>query len=95
MIRDWAHGAHTSHFPPLSGVDLEPAMSRLTTPVLAISIEKDQYTPQPTMDHVLGKLPAAAIARQHVDAGSDHFSWARELDHPIATAVTRFATTQP
>jgi predicted alpha/beta hydrolase len=66
----------------------------LRTPVLAVSLERDQYTPAPTLDHLLGKLGRTPVQREHYDGGLDHFSWARSPG-PLAARVARFATTLP
>jgi predicted alpha/beta hydrolase len=94
VIRDWAFTARTGRFPTLSGVDVEPAVAGLRTPVLAVSLERDQYTPAPTLDHLLGKLGRTPVQREHYDGGLDHFSWAR-CPGPLAARVARFATTLP
>lgn len=92
VIRDWAYTARTGRFPPRPGLDLEAAVAAVRTPVLAVSVERDQYTPAPTLDHLVGKLAAAPVQREHVDGGADHFSWAR-TGGPIAGRVIKFATT--
>jgi predicted alpha/beta hydrolase len=94
VIRDWAYTARTGRFPLRDGVDPEPAVAAVRTPVLAVSLERDQYTPAPTVDHLVGKLAAAPVQREHYDGAADHFSWARS-DGPIADRVARFATSLP
>ncbi|HEY8472502.1 MAG TPA: alpha/beta fold hydrolase [Natronosporangium sp.] len=89
VIRDWAYTARTGAFPPLSGVDMEAALAEVRTPVLAISVEHDQYTPAPTVDHLVGKLTAAPVQREHYDGSADHFSWARTTG-PVAGRVAKF-----
>jgi predicted alpha/beta hydrolase len=73
-------------------MDVEPAVAALRTPVLAVSLERDQYTPAPTLDHLLGKLSQAPVQREHYDGGADHFSWARSPG-PLAGRIVEFATT--
>lgn len=94
VIRDWAFTARTGRFPVLSGVDMEAAVGAVDTPVLAVSVERDQYTPAPTLDHLVTKLPAAKVEREHYDGEADHFSWARSPG-PIAGRVIDFATGLP
>ncbi|MGN9813671.1 alpha/beta hydrolase family protein [Micromonospora sp. BQ11] len=96
VIRDWAHTARTGRFPHLDGVDSEAAVRRIGTPVLAVSLDHDQYTPHETLDHLCGKLVAAPVARERyttAEAGApmDHFTWVR-ASAPLARRVARFAT---
>jgi predicted alpha/beta hydrolase len=94
VIRDWSFTARTGRFPTRGGVDLEPAVAAVRTPVLAVSLERDRYTPAPTVDHLVGKLAVAQVWREHYDGGADHFSWARSPG-PIIDRVVRFATSLP
>jgi predicted alpha/beta hydrolase len=80
VIQDWAHTARRGEFAPrlgqtdrLRGIDL---------PVLAISVDTDQYTPPPTTNRLVGKLTGAQVTRHHVTAAEagaalDHFRWVR------------------
>lgn len=92
VIRDWGYTARTGRFPALSGVDMDAAVAQVRTPVLAISLERDQYTPAPVMDALTGRLHAAPVRRIHVDSEDDHFTWARSLDGQVSAAVASFAT---
>lgn len=89
VIADWAHTARTGAFPRLAGMDMEVAVARVATPVLAVSLERDQYTPAPTVDHLVGKLAAAPVQRQHDGGAADHFRWARSPE-PVAGRVAKF-----
>ncbi|TDB71455.1 alpha/beta fold hydrolase [Micromonospora sp. KC723] len=97
VIRDWAHTARTGRFPVLDGMDAEGAVRRLTTPVLAVSMDDDRYTPHATVDHLCAKLTAAPVTRARytvAEAGAplDHFVWVR-AGVPLARRVADFATT--
>ncbi|MFG3704653.1 alpha/beta fold hydrolase [Micromonospora sp. NPDC047670] len=99
VIRDWAHTARTGRFPRLDGVDADAAVRRLRTPVLAISVDDDQYTPHETLDHLCAKLAAAPVVRERytaTQAGArmDHFTWVR-AGAPLAARVARFAADLP
>ncbi|MEO3776443.1 alpha/beta fold hydrolase [Micromonospora sp. B11E3] len=99
VIRDWAHTARTGRFPALDGVDTEAALRALRLPVLAVSVDDDQYTPHATLDHLCGKLPAAAVVRERyttAQAGAplDHFTWVR-AGGPLAARVAAFAAGLP
>lgn len=100
VIRDWAYTARTGRFPQMDGVDTEAALRGLRTPVLALSVDNDQYTPHETLDHLCAKLTNAPITRERHPAGPtgnriDHFTWARESTSPLAARVARFAAELP
>ncbi|HEX2357141.1 MAG TPA: alpha/beta fold hydrolase [Micromonosporaceae bacterium] len=95
VIRDWAHTARTGSFPGLAGADAEAAVRRVTTPVLAVSVEADQYTPSSTVDHLAAKLAAAPVEREHYTAATagaplGHFGWVR-AGGPLADRIAAFA----
>ncbi|BCB83986.1 alpha/beta hydrolase family protein [Phytohabitans suffuscus] len=91
VIRDWAYTARTGRFPHLGGVDVEAALREVRTPVLAISVDHDQYTPHETLDHLCAKLRSAPLTRErHTIAGADHFAWVRSADG-IAARVARWS----
>ncbi|MFG2068839.1 alpha/beta fold hydrolase [Micromonospora tulbaghiae] len=99
VIRDWAHTARTGRFPALDGVDTEAAVRRIRTPVLAVSVDDDQYTPHETLDHLCEKLAEAPVMRQRytvAEAGAplDHFTWVR-ASGPLAARIAAFAGTLP
>ncbi|NLU78871.1 alpha/beta fold hydrolase [Micromonospora sp. HNM0581] len=98
VIRDWAHTARTGCFPPIDGLDAEAAVGRIRTPVLAISVDGDQYTPHPTLDRLCAKLTSARVERERFSPPPgttvDHFTWARAAD-PFAARVASFAADLP
>jgi predicted alpha/beta hydrolase len=99
VIRDWAYTARTGRFPRLGGADAEAAVRGLTTPVLAVSVEGDAYTPAAVMDHLCAKLTGTPVSRVHytvTEAGGplDHFRWVRAAG-PLADRIADFATGTP
>ncbi|MEH0986003.1 alpha/beta hydrolase family protein [Micromonospora sp. CPCC 205556] len=99
VIRDWAHTARTGRFPVLDGVDADAAVRRVATPVLAVSVDDDQYTPHGTLDLLCAKLTAAPVTRHRytvAEAGVplDHFTWVR-AGGPLARRVADFAASLP
>jgi predicted alpha/beta hydrolase len=93
VIRDWAFTARYGRYPRLGGVDAEAALRAMCTPVLAVSVAGDDYTPESTMDHLLGKLTAAPVTREHyagTGAPLDHFRWVRAAG-PLAAWIAAFA----
>ncbi|GLI03090.1 alpha/beta hydrolase family protein [Phytohabitans aurantiacus] len=97
VIRDWAYTARTGLFPAIDGVDTEAAVRDVQTPVLAVSVDHDQYTPPETVDHLCAKLATAPVRRAHyttAEAGGrlDHFAWVR-ASAPLASRIATFAET--
>jgi predicted alpha/beta hydrolase len=95
VIRDWAYTARTGRYPTLAGADAEAALRRVTTPVLAISVEGDEYTPASTMDHLAAKLAAAPVVCERYTAAQagaplGHFAWVR-AGGPLADRIAAFA----
>jgi len=75
------------------------ALARLATPVLAVSVDDDQFTPFPTVDHLCAKLTAAPVERVHFSADEagaplDHFLWVR-ASAPLATRIADFVSRLP
>lgn len=99
VIRDWAYTARTGRFPRLDGVDVEAALRTVDTPVLAVGVDGDQYTPAATTDYLCAKLAAAPVIRERyttAEAGAplDHFRWAR-AGAPLAVRIAAFANGLP
>lgn len=91
VIRDWAYTARTGRFPHQHGVEVEAALAAVRTPVLAVSLERDRYTPMSIVDHLVGKLAAAPVQRVHYDGGADHFTWARSPAGPLTERIAGLA----
>jgi predicted alpha/beta hydrolase len=83
VIRDWAYTARTGGFPAALGPEATGSgLAAIRTPVLAISVDHDQYTPPATTDQLVAMLPGAKVRREHLtvlDAGVplDHFIWVK------------------
>lgn len=82
VIRDWGYTGRYGRFPRLRGLDVEPAIAEIDRPVLAVSVDDDQYTPAATLDYLCAKLISAPVERHHyttTEAGAslDHFTWVR------------------
>jgi predicted alpha/beta hydrolase len=93
VIRDWGYTARHGRYPRLNGVDVEAALRTLRTPVLAVSVADDQYTPASTVDYLVAKLTAAPVTREHYAIPGeplDHFRWVR-ASGPLAARVAAFA----
>ena len=96
VMRDWAYTGRTARLPPLDGVDVHSALRQLEIPVLAVSVDHDQFTPRASVDQLCELVPSAGLEREHYPAAStgklDHFRWAR-TPGPIADRVARFVHT--
>lgn len=98
VIRDWAYTARTGRFPTIDGIDANAAIGAVRTPVLALSLDGDQYTPHETLDHLCAMLTSAPVQRERYSpAGTtlDHFTWARAGVGPIVDRIARFAAELP
>ena len=94
IIRDWGHASRHGRFPRLGGLDADAALRSVHTPVLAITVDEDDYAPPGTVDHLLGKLGAAPVVREHYTAAQagepvDHFRWVR-ASAPLAARIAAF-----
>jgi predicted alpha/beta hydrolase len=95
VIRDWAYTARHGRYPRLRGTDSEAALRTVRTPILAISVERDQFTPPSTMDALCAKMPDAPLERVHLSVeetgpGIDHFTWVKS-PLPVAIRVAAMA----
>jgi predicted alpha/beta hydrolase len=79
VIRDWAYTARTGRYPNLGGVDVEAALAKVTTPVLAVDMAGDKYTPPGTVTRLLEKLASVPVTRERYAPAEaiDHFRWAK------------------
>jgi predicted alpha/beta hydrolase len=87
VMLDWGYTARHGRFRPDWGVDL----ARVRTPVLALSVAHDRFTPRPTTDHLCTQLSGAPMQRVHLTADLDHFSWARTPE-AVAPHVVAFVS---
>jgi predicted alpha/beta hydrolase len=89
VIRDWAYTARHGRYPR----DAEAALRSMGTPVLAVTVTGDTYTPPGTTGHLVGKLAAAPVTRE-VHEGPDHFRWVR-ASAGLAERIAAWATARP
>ncbi|MEV0717908.1 alpha/beta fold hydrolase [Asanoa sp. NPDC050611] len=99
VIRDWAGSGRTGRFPSIRGVDTDAAVGAVTTPVLAISIDGDAYTPHEAVDHTAAKLRAAPLRRERIarieaEGRPAHFAWARS-PAPVTDLIKDWHATLP
>ncbi|MFR9729248.1 alpha/beta fold hydrolase [Saccharopolyspora sp. MS10] len=82
VMLDWARQGRTGRY-RLDGSDLdyETALRRLNVPLLAVSLDDDEFAPASSVDHLAGKAAAATRTRRHYSceiAGAaklGHFAW--------------------
>ncbi len=87
VIADWGRVARTGRFAPRgwSGPAPEEALRSVRLPILGVSLEDDRFTPKPTVDFMIAKMPAARVESFHYDYRAhgappvDHVRWPR---HP-------------
>ena len=99
VMFDWARSARTGRFPRVRGVDADAALAGLAIPVLAISIDRDIYTPHAAVDHTVGKLRAAAVRRERIarikaEGRPAHFAWVH-APKPVTALITDWFSTLP
>jgi predicted alpha/beta hydrolase len=93
VMTDWARTARTGRY----GAAAEAGLARLTTPVLAVSVDGDTLVPAGVVDYLAGKLRAAPVERAHFTAADlgapvNHFTWTR-ASQPIVERICEFTAT--
>ncbi|MFF7726644.1 alpha/beta fold hydrolase [Streptomyces sp. NPDC008001] len=84
VMRDWARQGRTGRYRIKgSTTDYEKALGRLDLPLLAVGVDNDTLAPPGSREHLLSKVPRAALDRWQYtrDAAGgkpvDHFRWVR------------------
>jgi predicted alpha/beta hydrolase len=97
VIADWARVARSGEFRiARAPLDLEAALRRVATPVLAVSIAGDTFAPARAVDGLCAKMPRARIERWHYDPEHfgrkplGHFHWVKQSDD-IVTRIAAWA----
>ena len=95
LMRDWSRVAITGHYrPDGSAINYESALRSLTLPVLALTFTADHWSPAPTAQALLRKLPADTGVHWHWDPAQtkgiavDHYLWLKQPDL-VAPAVAQ------
>ncbi len=85
VIDDWGRQALTGQYRLRGGrIDHEAGLRRVTSPVLAVSLEGDTLSPASAVDRLCAKMPGAELVRRHIAPawatrkGDPHFRWVRE-----------------
>lgn len=98
LMRDWSALARSGDFSGMTGLaDAEAQLRAAAPPVLALSVEGDDYAPPSATDALLAKLPRAAIERavfatptlQSLPPARRHVAWLRE-PAPVVEHVVRW-----
>ena len=95
LMRDWSRVAITGRYrPDGSGIDYEGALRALTLPVLALTFTGDHWSPAPTAQALLRKLPGGSGVHWHWDPSQtrgvtiDHYRWLKQPEL-VAPAVAQ------
>lgn len=102
VMRDWSRLVLDGRFrlAGWKGEDIEEAISRISLPILSITLEKDVFVPVNVAEHMLAKMPLARIERWHWDPEAEglprthHVRWPRRSE-PIADCIGRWLETMP
>lgn len=93
MILDWTHEALTGKYSVIGDpTSYDDALSRLSLPVLLISLSGDPLVPRTSATFLAGKLKQARITQIELKASDyglkrfDHFRWARNAAPVLAKA---------
>jgi predicted alpha/beta hydrolase len=87
VMSEWTALARDGRF-VLDGTPRD--LSSVALPLLAISLDRDWMAPPSAVDHLVEKMPRAALERVHVsNEAIDHFRWARH-PAPIVEIVDRW-----
>ena len=92
VMLDWGYTARHGRFP--DHVATRADLASVRTPVLAITVAGDAYTPHATLDLLCAQLPAAPLTRVRLDDPLTHFSWVRRPD-AVAAHVVPFVRGTP
>ena len=93
MMLDWTHEALTGTYKVIGDpTNYDDELSRLSLPVLIISLSGDPLVPKTSATFLAGKLKRARVTQVELRASDyglksfDHFRWARNATHVLAKA---------
>jgi predicted alpha/beta hydrolase len=94
VIADWARVARSGEFRiARAPLDLEAALRRVASPLLAVSIEGDTFAPRGAVDGLCAKMPRASLERWHYDPRAHgrrslgHFHWVKQPDDVVERMI--------
>lgn len=100
VMKDWCANALTGNYKlSASTFNYDKALSRLTVPVLALSVENDKLASKPSVVNFIKKLGSAPITHLHLSAQDldvyplNHFSWVKKpqgVTQIISTWLSNF-----
>ncbi|MFD6268694.1 alpha/beta hydrolase family protein [Nocardia asteroides] len=97
VMIDWSVHSLTSYYRPSgSKRRYNTLLSRMTLPVLAISLSQDVLGPKSNVDFLVSRMPSAEVTQWHLDEDSavehlDHFTWLKDAP-AIAAGVSQWIT---
>lgn len=88
LISDWSRFARTGRIEP-EGADInyDERISRLTLPVLSVSIEGDELAPRSSAKNLVRKMPNADVTIWHQEQPLGHNGWIRNPSGTIDRVV--------
>ncbi|MFJ4659008.1 alpha/beta fold hydrolase [Nocardia sp. NPDC088792] len=98
VMRDWSMHSLTSYYRPRGTVrKYNSLLAAMTLPVLVISLSEDVLGPKSNVDFLVSRMPAARVARWHIDEHTpirhrDHFQWVKDAPE-IAAGVRGWIST--
>ena len=88
VMRDWAYNARTGRYVVKNSPhDYEQLMSKLTVPILSVTLQGDWLAPRLAADNLCDKFQSARIDRLEISAKQaglskvSHFSWVKQPDY--------------
>jgi predicted alpha/beta hydrolase len=92
LMSDWGYEARHGRY-RLRGdrTDYEAALGALAVPTLLVDIAGDRMIPRAAVDHLAARLPAG-VDRATIEAGPDHFRWARRSPEKVIAEVETWLT---
>lgn len=96
QMLDWSHSSIHGKYKPLGYETwLEPQMSRVKVPLVAVSFDKDLFTTKASVEHLTSKMSGCKVSHSHLteaDVPADilnHFQWARRSIELTTGLVTK------
>jgi predicted alpha/beta hydrolase len=96
QMLDWANnGLHGRYEIANSRHDFEALLQKVEVPILAMTLEGDNFAPPSALQNLLDKMPLAPLTRRHFttddmdESRLDHVRWARD-GRPIAATIRRW-----
>ncbi len=91
VIKDWAFQARTGKYKPAgSTIDFEKLLTQVQVPVLAISLDQDEFAPAKAVEHLYQKMSQAEVSHIHLtkneadEKSLEPFSWVKTPEYVVS-----------